>query len=144
MDYRAHGILQARILEWVAFPFSRGSSQLTTKAFFRKEPKSWFICHLPHSSAPNSICLHFRILHIFSKTKGGKIHFLDFTEKKKKRSPEVIESIAVIGSIKRQLSFLKMITLMILYSGILKEMFPNRIIPVPDHSKLSFHFSYIL
>ena len=28
MDYTAHGILQARILEWVAFPFSRGSSQL--------------------------------------------------------------------------------------------------------------------
>ena len=27
MDYRVHGILQARILEWVAFPFSRGSSQ---------------------------------------------------------------------------------------------------------------------
>ena len=24
---RPHGILQARILEWVAFPFSRGSSQ---------------------------------------------------------------------------------------------------------------------
>ena len=26
MDYRVHGILQARILEWVAFPFSSGSS----------------------------------------------------------------------------------------------------------------------
>ena len=26
--YTVHGILQARILEWVAFPFSRGSSQL--------------------------------------------------------------------------------------------------------------------
>ena len=26
-DYAVHGILQARILEWVAFPFSRGSSQ---------------------------------------------------------------------------------------------------------------------
>ena len=26
MDYTAHGILQVRILEWVAFPFSRGSS----------------------------------------------------------------------------------------------------------------------
>ena len=26
-DYRVHGILQARILEWVASPFSRGSSQ---------------------------------------------------------------------------------------------------------------------
>ena len=27
MDYRVQGILQARILEWVAFPFSRRSSQ---------------------------------------------------------------------------------------------------------------------
>ena len=27
MDYTVHGILQARILEWVAFPFSRGFSQ---------------------------------------------------------------------------------------------------------------------
>ena len=27
MDYKVPGILQARILEWVAFPFSRGSSQ---------------------------------------------------------------------------------------------------------------------
>ena len=26
-DCTVHGILQARILEWVAFPFSRGSSQ---------------------------------------------------------------------------------------------------------------------
>ena len=28
MAYTVHGILQARILAWVAFPFSRGSSQL--------------------------------------------------------------------------------------------------------------------
>ena len=28
MEYTVHGILWARILEWVAFPFSRGSSQL--------------------------------------------------------------------------------------------------------------------
>ena len=27
MDYKVCGILQARIPEWVAFPFSRGSSQ---------------------------------------------------------------------------------------------------------------------
>ena len=27
MDYTVHGILQARILMWVAIPFSRGSSQ---------------------------------------------------------------------------------------------------------------------
>ena len=27
MDYTIHGILQAKILEWVAFPFSRGSPE---------------------------------------------------------------------------------------------------------------------
>ena len=27
MDYTVHGILQARILEWVVVPFSRGSSR---------------------------------------------------------------------------------------------------------------------
>ena len=27
MDYTVHGILHAKVLEWVAFPFSRGSSQ---------------------------------------------------------------------------------------------------------------------
>ena len=27
MDHTVHGILQVRILEWVAFPFSKGSSQ---------------------------------------------------------------------------------------------------------------------
>ena len=27
MDYTVYGILQARILEWLAFPFSKGSSQ---------------------------------------------------------------------------------------------------------------------
>ena len=27
MDYTVHGILQTRILGWVAFPFFRGSSQ---------------------------------------------------------------------------------------------------------------------
>ena len=27
MDYTVHGILWARIVEWVTFPFSRGSSQ---------------------------------------------------------------------------------------------------------------------
>ena len=27
MDYAGHGILQARILEWVTFPFLRGFSQ---------------------------------------------------------------------------------------------------------------------
>ena len=32
MDYTVYEILYARILEWVAFPFSRGSSQLTDQS----------------------------------------------------------------------------------------------------------------
>ena len=32
MDYTVHGILQARTLEWVAVPFSKGSSQPRIKA----------------------------------------------------------------------------------------------------------------
>ena len=32
MDYIVHGILQARILEWVAIPFSRGPSQPRDRA----------------------------------------------------------------------------------------------------------------
>ena len=28
IDYKVHGILQAKILEWISFPFSRGSSQI--------------------------------------------------------------------------------------------------------------------
>ena len=34
MDYRVHGFLQARILEWVAFPFFKGSSQPRIKPRF--------------------------------------------------------------------------------------------------------------
>ena len=30
MDYTVHGILQATILEWVAIPFSRGLTQVST------------------------------------------------------------------------------------------------------------------
>ena len=29
MDYTVHGILQARILEWVAIPFSRDQTQVS-------------------------------------------------------------------------------------------------------------------
>ena len=36
MDYTVHGILQARILEWIAVPFSRGSSQLRDRTQFSR------------------------------------------------------------------------------------------------------------
>ena len=44
MDYTVHGILQARILEQVAFPFSRGSSQPEDWAL---QPRDW---GFPYSS----------------------------------------------------------------------------------------------
>ena len=48
MDYRVKGILQARILEWVARPFSRGSTQPRHQTqvshiaggFFTSEPQA--------------------------------------------------------------------------------------------------------
>ena len=52
MDYTAQGILQTRILEWVAFPFPKGSSQTRDRiqvsyiagGFFT----SWALDHNPH------------------------------------------------------------------------------------------------
>ena len=34
MVHTVHGIFQARILEWVAIPFSRGSIQIIYKIFY--------------------------------------------------------------------------------------------------------------
>ena len=46
MDYTIHGILQARILEWVAIPFSRGSSQPSSQT--RLPHCRWILYHLSH------------------------------------------------------------------------------------------------
>ena len=40
MGYTVHGILQARILEWVAVSFSRGSSQSRDKISSQKGTKN--------------------------------------------------------------------------------------------------------
>ena len=54
MDYRVHGILQTRILEWVDFPFSRDLPNLGTEATsptFQADslpaepPGLWVICY---------------------------------------------------------------------------------------------------
>ena len=55
MDYTVHGILQSRILGWVAFPVSRGSSQLRDQTqvsliagrFFTSWATYLCKCHLP-------------------------------------------------------------------------------------------------
>ena len=56
MDYYiVPGILQARILEWVAFPFSRGSSQ----------PRDWTQVSLIIGGATREAPEHFDAQHIF-------------------------------------------------------------------------------
>ena len=86
-----HGILQARILKWVAFPFSRGSSQprywiwvsCVTGRFFITEPPgnlvpSLEICNLAFCKVYFSfvgwsfhlLCDFFKLKHIYHQKKG--------------------------------------------------------------------------
>ena len=41
-DYTVHGILQARVLEWIVFPFSRGSSQPRTQTHISRIAGEFF------------------------------------------------------------------------------------------------------
>ena len=56
MDYTVHGILQARTLEWVAFPFSRASSQP------RVPPKSPALQVDSLPAEPEGMCVKWKIL----------------------------------------------------------------------------------
>ena len=59
-DSSAHGILQARILEWAAIPFSRGSSQPRDQTwvsriagrFFFRNPQFPHVADLSHQGSP--------------------------------------------------------------------------------------------
>ena len=51
MDYTVHGILQARILECVAFPFSRGSSQARDQTQVSWNCR-WILYQLNHKGSP--------------------------------------------------------------------------------------------
>ena len=51
MDYTLHGILQARILKWVAFPFSRGI--FPTQGLKLGIPHCrWILYQLSHQGGP--------------------------------------------------------------------------------------------
>ena len=53
MDYTIHGILQARILEWVAIPFSRGYSQPRHQTqVFHIAAGRFFSKQLSHKESP--------------------------------------------------------------------------------------------
>ena len=52
MDYTVHGIFQARILEWVAFPSSRGSSQPWDRTQVSRIAGRWILYQLSHKGRP--------------------------------------------------------------------------------------------
>ena len=54
MDYTVHGIFQARILEWVAFPFSRGSSQPRDQTLVSRIADGFFY-QLSHKGHPRTL-----------------------------------------------------------------------------------------
>ena len=60
MDYRVHRILQARTLEWVVFPFSRGASQPRDQTQVSYVAGRFFTCWatreaLTHTATHNSL-----------------------------------------------------------------------------------------
>ena len=52
-----HGISQARVLEWVAIPFSKGSSQLRDPTWVSCVAV-WFLYHLNYLRSPGEKCKH--------------------------------------------------------------------------------------
>ena len=60
MDYTVHGILQARILEWVDFPFSRGSSQPRDRTFLLHCRQ--ILYQLSHKESPFSLYYQFLLV----------------------------------------------------------------------------------
>ena len=80
MDYTVHGLLQARILEWVAFPFSRGSSNQEIKprspalrvdslpAEPQGKPVYVYMCVFMYIRGCISMCIR-ALLSLFSQTK---------------------------------------------------------------------------
>ena len=77
MGYIVHGILQARILEWLALPFSRGSSQprdwtqvsCTSGGFLPAEPRG-----KPKNTGVDSLS-HFRWIFLTQESNWGLLHF---------------------------------------------------------------------
>ena len=64
MDYIVHGILQTRILEWVAFPFSRGSSQPRNRTVLT--------CYLPNTTSNIFLSIAHSILSKVNQMLGHK------------------------------------------------------------------------
>ena len=59
MDYTVHGILQARVLEWVAFPCSRGSSQPRDRIQVSRVAGGFFSSWATREGQMTPACFHF-------------------------------------------------------------------------------------
>ena len=69
MDYTVRGILQVRILEWVAFPFPRGSSQLRDRTQVSRIAGGFFTSWATREAIPFEVQ-----------------EFIQYSKKKKKKS----------------------------------------------------------
>ena len=88
LDYAVHGILQARTLEWVVFPFSRDSSQ----------PRNWtgvsciaggFFLNWANKQAHNQLILMHLNYSMFPYNFGSRsLRLENFIKKKKKKSKQ--------------------------------------------------------
>ena len=65
MDYTVHGILQARILQWVAFPFSRGSSQPRDRTQVSRIAGEFFTNWANREAPINTWFIHSPELHLW-------------------------------------------------------------------------------
>ena len=81
--YPAHGILQARILKWVAIPFSKGFSQPRDQTQVSCIAGRHFYPPPPHTVAQLGIR---RFTDLVQKPKGRKQE--DFTERRRERKEE--------------------------------------------------------
>ena len=68
-DYTIHGILQARILEWVVFPFSRESPQPRDQTHVLL-PYRWILYHCTTWEAP------FRLLNVLKPLNNNSVSAL--------------------------------------------------------------------
>ena len=76
MDYTVHGILLARILEWVSFPFSRASSQPRDQIQVSHIAGGFFTSWVqgkPKNTGVGSLCL-FQWIFLTQKLSWGLIH----------------------------------------------------------------------
>ena len=78
-DSSVHGILQARILEWVAVSFSRGSSwpRDQTCVSYVSCTGRWVLYHLCHLGSPSKRYVHVQIPETLNATLFGERIFVD-------------------------------------------------------------------